>query len=63
MIAVGERLIAAQHYASSQIQNMSSKLEGKWAVLRSVVEERVELLDLSVSFHDSEEKVRMILYK
>lgn len=54
---MGERLIQAQHYALEQIRTESAGLKEKWEGLRGVVEERVELFDLSVSFHESQQKV------
>ncbi len=56
-LGVGERLVLAQHYASEQIKRESKELEGKWEEIRGVVKDRVGLLDLSVSFHESQEKV------
>ena len=54
---MGTRLISAQHFASEQIKQESADLEAKWEGLRGVVEGRVELFDLSVSFHESQQKV------
>lgn len=54
---VGERLISAQHYASEQIRSDSRDLEKQWERLKGVVSERVELFDLSVSFHETQQKV------
>ena len=59
MIGMGDKLVAAHHFAREQIQRKLDELQEKWDVLRGVVEERVELLDLSVSFQDSQQKVRM----
>ncbi len=58
MIGLGDKLVAAHHFARDQIQRKLDELQEKWDVLRGVVEERVELLDLSVQFHDSQQEVR-----
>lgn len=60
MIGMGDKLVASHHFAREQIQRKLDELQDKWEVLRGVVEERVELLDLSVSFHDSQQKVRIL---
>jgi len=57
MVGMGDKLIAAHHFAREQIQCKLDELKDKWEVLKSVVEDRVELLDLSVSFHDSQQQV------
>lgn len=54
---MGDRLIASQHYAEEQIRAESQELEERWEGLRGVIEERVELFDLSVSFHENQHKV------
>lgn len=56
-VSMGEKLIAAQHYASEQIRSISKQLEEEWERLRGIIEGRVELLDLSVSFHENQQKV------
>ena len=56
-IAVGERLVEAEHPSSGEIQTMSIELNENIDRLKGVVEERVELLDHSVHFQDSQQKV------
>ena len=54
---MGKRLISAQHFASEKIKELSEELEAKWERLKGVVEGRVELFDLSLSFHQNQHEV------
>ena len=62
-MGMGTRLVSAQHFASDQIKKESAQLEAKWERLRGVVNERVELFDLSVSFHETQQKVYFTMVK
>ena len=54
---MGERLIAAFHYASEMIRARNVEVRGRWEVISKLCEERLSLLSLSVVFHDKQQKV------
>lgn len=57
MLQMADRLVA-YHFAADQIQMMNSDLQERWELLMSTLDDRLQLLSLSVSFHKKEEKVR-----
>ena len=54
---MGDRLTAANHYAAEIFRSRSKELKGCWESLAQMTEERTTLLTLSISFHDSQQKV------
>ena len=57
---MGERLTAANHYATEVFKSHSKELKGSWDNLTQMVDERATLLSLSVSFHDRQQKVDLV---
>ena len=57
MISVGERLIAARHYALDVMQVGNKRLKTNWEKFSTIVEERNNMFELSVVFHDWQQKV------
>ena len=55
---MGERLTAANHYATEVFKSHSKELKGSWDNLTQMADERATLLSLSVSFHDKQQKVK-----
>ncbi|KAK1895341.1 Triple functional domain protein [Dissostichus eleginoides] len=50
-MSVGNRLLETGHYASGQIQQISSQLEQEWKAFAAALDERSTLLEMSASFH------------
>ena len=57
MITVGERLIASRHYALDVMQVGNKKLRTNWEKFSMIVEDRNNMFELSVVFHDWQQKV------
>nr|XP_023011436.1 triple functional domain protein isoform X5 [Maylandia zebra] len=51
IMSVGNRLLESSHYASQQIQQISSQLEQEWKAFAAALDERSTLLEMSASFH------------
>ncbi|XP_047454001.1 triple functional domain protein isoform X5 [Mugil cephalus] len=51
IMSVGNRLLESGHYASQQIQQISSQLEQEWKAFAAALDERSTLLEMSASFH------------
>ena len=60
MLQMADRLVA-YHFAADQIQAMNSDLQERWDALMSALDDRLQLLSLSVSFHEKEEKVKGVV--
>ena len=60
VLQMGERLIAAYHFASGAIRGMNAELHSQWEVYSSLCDDRSALLALSITFHDQQEKVRPV---
>lgn len=54
---MGERLTAANHYASEVFRSHGKELKGSWDSLTQMADDRATLLSLSVTFHDEQQKV------
>ena len=54
---MGERLTAANHYATDVFKSHNKELRGNWENLSQMANDRATLLSLSVSFHDRQQKV------
>ena len=57
VIQMGDRLIAAYHYASDTIHGCNVDLQQKWEEVTMLYAERLSLFSLSVIFHDKQQKV------
>lgn len=56
-MSVGNRLLETGHYASQQIQQISSQLEQEWKAFAAALDERSTLLEMSASFHQKADQV------
>ena len=61
MISVGERLISARHYALDVMQFGNKKLRTHWETFSAIVEDRNNMFELSVVFHDWQQKVHVYM--
>ncbi len=57
VLVLGERLVAANHYAAEEIKVKSAEVKGQWEGLMTLVDEREALLTLTISFFDRQQKV------
>lgn len=57
IMSVGNRLLESSHYASQQIQQISSQLEQEWKAFAAALDERSTLLEMSASFHQKADQV------
>lgn len=57
-MSVGNRLLESGHYASQQIQQISSQLEQEWKAFAAALDERSTLLEMSASFHQKADQVQ-----
>ena len=62
VVVLGERLVAANHYAAEDIKIKSTEVKGQWDRLLVLVEDRESLLTLSMSFFDRQQTVSFIVY-
>lgn len=59
IVAVGKRLLDGGHYAAMQIQQLSAQLEREWKAFASALDERSAMLEMSASFHQKADQVRV----
>ena len=58
---MGERLTAANHYATEVFKSHGKELKGSWDNLAQMADDRATLFSLSVSFHDKQQKVSLVV--
>ena len=58
---MGERLTAANHYATDVFKTHGKELRVSWDNLTQMVEDRATLFSLSVSFHGRQQTVHNLL--
>ena len=59
VISVGERLVAARHYALDVMQVGNRELRSRWEKFSAIMEDRNNMFELSVVFHDWKQKVHV----
>ncbi|XP_069075741.1 triple functional domain protein isoform X2 [Pleurodeles waltl] len=56
IMSVANRLVESGHYASQQIEQISSHLEQEWKAFAAALDERSTLLEMSAVFHQKAEQ-------
>jgi len=59
-LVMGKELQEANHYASEHIKGLMVDLSNQWESFCQLLQERVGLLELSVSFHEKLQLVSVV---